>query len=72
MDEDRLAGDEPAAVEHVGPDGEIGLGKSRSLDHRHADGDRQGVVLRDHRVIRIAAARHQRHHGVAHGEIACA
>ena len=68
MDEKGLARLQAAALEHVGPDGEIGLGDGPGLDHGQAGGDRERVDLVDHRVIRIAAAGHQGHDGVADGK----
>ena len=68
MDQQGLARLQAAALEHVGPDREIGLGDGPGLDHGEAGGDRQRVDLVHHRVFRIAAAGHQRHDGVADGK----
>jgi hypothetical protein len=60
VDQDRLAGLEPAALEHVGPDGKVGLRQAGRLDHRQPLWHRQALRRRRCAVLRVAAARDQR------------
>ena len=72
MDQQGLALDEPAMVEHVDPDREVVLRQGRRLDHGQARRHRQGLGLGRGHVGRVAAARHQGTDPVADGEPSCA
>ena len=50
---------QPAALEHIGPDGEEGFGQGRRLDHRQARRAGQALRRRGRAVFGIAAAGHQ-------------
>jgi hypothetical protein len=60
MHQQRLAGFEAAAVEDIGPDGEIGLWNGRRLDRRETGRDRQRVAFVDDAIVGVAAAGDQR------------
>ena len=49
-----------AALEDIGPDGEIGLGDGAGFLQRQPGGNRQGIVLMDHGVLGVAAAGDER------------
>ena len=70
MDQHALAADQPAALEDIVPDGEIGFRQRRGLDQVEALGHRQAQCGRRDRVIGIAAAGDQRADLVADGQVA--
>ena len=65
MDEQGLARLQAAALEHVGPDGEVGFRDRAGLDHGQAGGTGSALLSWTTRIIRIAAARHEGHDRVA-------
>ena len=65
MDQCGFSRREPAALEHVVPDGEEGLGNCRGLDRRKPGRDGQRVAFMRDAIFAIAAANDQRHHLVA-------
>ena len=64
MHQQRLAGFQAAALDHIVPDGEGGLRDGRGLDHRQC-ADRQRVAFMRQAVFGVAAAADQRHDAVA-------
>jgi hypothetical protein len=56
---------EPAALEHIVPDGEEGLRDRCGFDQRKSGRNRQRVAFMSDAILRITAANDQRHHLVA-------
>jgi len=56
VDKEAFARLQPAAHDHVGPDGEAGFGQAGGFFHRHPVGDGQGVGFGGADIFGIAAA----------------
>ena len=69
MNEDTLAGDQPAALEEIVPYGEECLRQRRRLDHGEAARHLQTGRLGRHAIIGIAATGDERRHRVARREM---
>src|SRR5262245_19480381 len=65
MDEQRLAGLQPPALEGVVPDGKEGLGDRGGRDEREARRHRQRMAFVRRTIFGVTAADHQRHDLVA-------
>src|SRR5436190_2298682 len=63
--QERLAGGQTSALEHVGPDSKERLRNGRGGGEIDATRDRQALRRRRHAVLGVAAARYQRTHGLA-------
>ncbi len=65
MDKDRLAGGQPAALEQVRPDGEIGFGQAGGGDEIETLGDRQALAGGRDAIFGVAGADDERADSVA-------